>query len=124
MHQFGHIWFNQDPNGVTLQLDIIPPPGSANWNFVFRNDGITNDGSLALYTSDDPNLKVAFTSFGGIFAAPTLNPNPTPQGAPAYTQLTFRAANSGGKMFFYQLNCVELATGNIVSWDPIIVNKM
>jgi len=109
MHEFGHIWFNQDSQPVTIELEIETV------GFVFDNAG-TADGTLALFISRDPAVKASFNSFGGVFSQPELNLT-----NPPYTKLTFTSSNHGGA-FYYQLN-VRDPNNVLVQWDPIIVNQ-
>ena len=106
MHKLGHIWFNTDQGQVTIQL-VIDTKG-----YVFANNG-TSDGSQALFISDDTSTKTKFDGFG-VFSAPTLDAT--------FRKLTFSSTNTGGALFFYQLNVID-PNGVRVTWDPIIVNQ-
>jgi hypothetical protein len=110
MHKFGHIWFNQDPPAIKIEIEIVSQ------DFFFQHDPSNpTDGSLALYTSDDPASKTMFKAFGGEFGAPTLDL--------AWKKLTFTSANTNGKFYYYQLNVLDQARSVVVTWDPIIVNQ-
>lgn len=108
MHEKGHIWFNPDPQGVTISIEIDLAS-----NFVFANNG-TPDGTLALFISDDPANKVQFNGFG-VFTAPTLDTT-------TFKKLVF-SSNGGGKVYYYQLNVIDLVNNVVVAWDPIIINQ-
>ena len=110
MHAFGHIWFNQDPPMIKIEIEIVSQ------GFIFQHDaGNPSDGSLAFYTSDDPGSKTMFKGFGGEFSVPTLDPT--------LKKLSFTSANTNGKFYYYQLNVIDQNAGNVVTWDPIIVNQ-
>jgi hypothetical protein len=113
MHEYGHIWLNTDGPDVTIRLKI---DSVASPNFVFVNNGVSSDGSLALFTSNDPTSKTQFKNFGGAFSAPTLDVG-------VWQALTFTMPNADGVVFYYQLNVLDQAANVVVTWDPIIVNQ-
>ena len=50
MHKRGHLWFGNDPQGLTLQFKINTP------DWVFENNGVDNDGTMALWITKSLSL--------------------------------------------------------------------
>ena len=117
----------QNPNGdISLKHEkrnvdvaIMLDSNTYNLGYAFApGPGGPADGSAALGISSDPATKQTFHDEGGIFSNPTLSQSAR---APWPNILTFTSQNTGGGLFYYQLNFAPGAPVPCI--DPILINR-
>jgi hypothetical protein len=109
VHKRGHLWLNADDPNFTITFAIQTA------GFIF-DDGTNGKASGPIYISDQPDPS-DYNDCGGVFTGLALNTK-------NYMSLKLTDANDDEKIYYYQLNFIDLTTGDgFCTPDPIMVNN-